>query len=106
MGDENFAYGFKEIIDANPSVSDDAGGGTGRFENACGWGKAITGHAFAADVEDGFGSAVERIVIARVNVAEVFDVRGHRFVLPAIPAQDEAFLRHLRGDVEEEFFDA
>jgi hypothetical protein len=52
------------------------------------------------------GVQLKGVVVARVNVADVFDIRRHAFVGPAVAAEDELAIGQARGDVEEKFFDA
>src|SRR5436190_12849976 len=50
--------------------------------------------------------AIERVVVARINMTEVFNVRWNGFVLPAIAAEKKGLLRQQRRRTQEEFFDA
>src|SRR5947209_15215312 len=104
--DEHFFVRFEKKIDAFPGVGDQARAGAGGFENARGWRPAVRRHAFAADVEHRARRAVERVVIAGENVAEVCHGFRHRLVVPAGTAEEETAIGKERGGAQEEFFDA
>src|SRR5690242_20981357 len=55
--------------------------------------KTVTRHAVAIHVEHRARGAVERVVIARVDVAHVVHVRGQRLVSPAAAAEDRKSTR-------------
>ena len=67
--------------------------------------KPIVGHAVAGDVQHRERRAVEGVVVARVDVADVAHVRRHRLVVPAVAAEQEAPLGQARGRLEEELLD-
>src|ERR1051325_9188672 len=101
-GYEHFRVGLKEHLDSFPTVSDETRGRAGRFENARGRREAIASHALAADIQDGTRCGIEGVVFMGVDVAQIPDIFGQRFILPAVPAKDEALLRQTSGNLEEE----
>src|SRR5262249_27592160 len=83
-------------------IGDEAGRGSGRFEYTRGWTVSITGHTLPADVQDRARSAVEGIVVASVDVADVpYGVR-QTAILPASAAQHESGARTIRGSPKKE----
>src|SRR5690348_10360605 len=91
--DKYFPFGLKEKLDAVPRIRDDTRGSPGGFEDARCRTEARRGHAVSADIEHGPGRRVERIVIARVNMAEIVDIRRQALIGPAVAAEQEALLR-------------
>jgi hypothetical protein len=69
-------------------------------------GEAALRVAVAAHVEHRQRARVEGVVIHRVHVSDVADVGGHRFVVPAVAAEQEATVGHGAGGLEEELVDA
>ena len=69
--DQHLPPGLEEQLDALPGVGDEAGAGAGRLEDPRGRREAVAGHAVAADVEHRRGRAVEGVVVARVDMAEI-----------------------------------
>ena len=96
--DKHFLAGPEEQLDALPGVGDQAGRRAPSFEHARRWLKADVGHAVAGDVEHGKRRGIERVVLMRVDVAEMPHVRWHLFRFPAVAADEElAFRQRLRS---------
>src|SRR4051794_5467038 len=88
--DEHFFVRFEKELDPFPRIGDQARAGAGGFEDARGGRPAVRGHALAADVEHRARRAVERVVIASEDVADVRNRRRHRLVVPSGAAEEEA----------------
>src|SRR5262249_14859073 len=88
--DQDFALRLEEQLDAGEVVADNAGARAGGFEHARGRRAAVARHRIAVDVEDQRRSAVERVVIARVDVANIAYICWPRLVVPAVAAEEKA----------------
>src|SRR3954451_18445792 len=103
---EHFFVRLEKEIDAFPRIGDEARAGAGRFENARGGRPAVRGHALAADVQHRARRAVERVVIAGEDVADVRDRGRHRLVVPSRAAEEKAAVGKERGGAQEKLFNA
>src|SRR3954462_1462084 len=83
-GNQHLASRLQEQIDALPRVGDDARASTGGFEHARRWRESVAHHAVSVHVEHRQWRAIERIVIARVEMPHVADVWRKRLVVPAV----------------------
>ena len=72
--DKHFFVGLEEQLDAFPSIGDQAGGGARRLEHSRRRREADVRHAVAGNVENREWRAVECVVLAREDVAEVAHV--------------------------------
>jgi hypothetical protein len=88
-GDEHLALGLEELVEPDPRVRDQAGARAGRLEHARRGREPVRGHRLAAHVEDRERARVERVVVARVHVADVADVRWGALVGPPGAAEEE-----------------
>src|SRR5204862_6828709 len=104
--DEHLVIGIEELFDAFPGVGDDARRRARGFEDARRRGESVTGHALARDVEHRARRAVERVVSAGEDVADVLHVTWLRLVVPSGAAEEEAAMRRGRGGAEKIFVDA
>ena len=105
-GDEDLAAGLEEQLDALPGVGDQAGAGAGGLEDAGGRREAVAGHALAADVQHGPRRAVEGVVVARVDVADVVARSAGIGLSPQpLPPSRNASSRQRGGGAEEELLD-
>ena len=106
FGQQYLSPGFKEILNARPRVADYTGARTGRLENPGGRRGAVSRHAFTIDVKHCLRRAIERIVVACVDMAGIHDVGRHRLIGPAIPAKKEAALRQTFCGFQKKFLHA
>ena len=83
----------------------EAGARPGRLEHARGRREADRRHAVAGDVEHGERGGVERVVVARGDVADRRDVGRQLPCLPAGAADQEPALGQLPCRLEEERLD-
>src|SRR4051812_4011670 len=88
-GDKYFPIGLQKHFNTFPVIRDNACAGACGFEHASCRREAVASHAFAADVENHPRAAIERIVLMRINVAQIPDIGWHRLVAPAATAQQE-----------------
>src|SRR6185437_6356793 len=74
-GDKHFPARLQKRIDPLPGIRNEAGSGPCGFEHASGWGEAVPGHTFAANIQNHSPGTIESVVICRIYVADVGDVR-------------------------------
>src|SRR6266508_1969252 len=103
MDDDDLVFGFKEAFDAFPGISDQTGPDASSLEDPCGRRKTVACHAGAVDIQNHSRGAVEGIMIVRIYMPDIRDIRRHGAAVPAISSQQEAALRRLAGGAKQEF---
>src|SRR5205823_13982268 len=102
---QNLSARLEELADALPRIGDDAGAGAGCLKNpGCG-AVSVSRHAVAADIQYRACRCIEGVVITRIDMTEIGDVKRQRLVRPAIAAEHKPVLRQIGCPPKEELLD-